>query len=256
MARIRSIKPEFPQSESMGRISRDARLTFIQCWTLADDEGRLRGNSRMLASLLFPYDDDAPALIDGWLVELERESCIVRYQAGGQSYIQIHNWLNHQKIDHASKSKIPAFDESSRIVAKPREASSEDQGLDQGSKEGKDPLVAGKPTTEICPQKEIIALYAEALPELPQPRVWEGAREKNLTARWRWVLSDLKAKGKPYDRDAGLHFFHRMFGYIHASDFLMGRTDNGWNADLGWIVKSENFAKIIQGNYENKEKAA
>lgn len=117
-------------------------------------------------------------------------------------------------------------------------------------------LVAGKPTTEICPQKEIISLYADALPELPQPRVWEGAREKNLTARWRWVLSDLKTKGKPHDREAGLGFFKRMFEYIHASDFLMGRTDGGWNADLGWIVKSENFAKIIQGNYENKEKAA
>ncbi len=46
MARIRSIKPEFPQSESMGNVSRDARLTFIQLWTLADDSGRLRGSSR------------------------------------------------------------------------------------------------------------------------------------------------------------------------------------------------------------------
>jgi hypothetical protein len=27
----------------------------------------------MLASLLFPYDDDAGSLIDGWLAELERE---------------------------------------------------------------------------------------------------------------------------------------------------------------------------------------
>ena len=59
MARIRTIKPEFPQSESMGRVSRDARLCFVMLWTIADDSGRLRGNSRMLASLLFPYDDDA-----------------------------------------------------------------------------------------------------------------------------------------------------------------------------------------------------
>lgn len=128
MARIRTIKPEFPQSESMGRVSRDARLTFIELWTLADDEGRLRGNSRMLASLLFPYDDDAKDLIDGWLRELESEDCLTRYKIGGDSYIQISNWLIHQKIDKPSKSKIPAFDESSRILANPREVSSEDQG--------------------------------------------------------------------------------------------------------------------------------
>lgn len=135
MARIRSIKPEFPHSESMGNVSRDARLTFIQLWTLADDEGRLRGNSRMLASLLFPYDDDAKDLIDGWMSELEREKCVVRYAIDGTHYVQILNWLMHQKIDKPSKSKIPPFVEPSRILANPREPSSEDQGSrikDQG----------------------------------------------------------------------------------------------------------------------------
>jgi len=135
MARIRSIKPEFPQSESMGRVSRDARLLFIQIWTICDDSGRTRAASRMLASLLFPYDDDAPKLIDGWLGELEREGCIVRYQVDDGTYLEVCNWLNHQKIDKPSRSKIPAFDESSRILANPRERSSLDQGSrikDQG----------------------------------------------------------------------------------------------------------------------------
>lgn len=135
MARIRTIKPEFPHSESMGKVSRDARLTFIELWTLADDSGRLRGNSRMLASLLFPYDDDAPGLIETWLGELERERCIVRYSSDGTSCLQVCNWLNHQKIDKPSPSKLPEFVESSRIVARPRELSSGDQGSrikDQG----------------------------------------------------------------------------------------------------------------------------
>lgn len=139
MGRIRTIKPEFPQSESMGSISRDARLCFILLWTLADDSGRLRGNSRMLASLLYPYDNDVPKLIESWLSELERQKCIVRYQVDGGSYVEICNWLIHQKIDKPTKSKIPPFDESSRILANPRECSSEDQGSrtkDQGSKEG------------------------------------------------------------------------------------------------------------------------
>lgn len=141
MARIRSIKPEFPQSESMGNVSRDARLTFLQLWTIADDEGRLRGNSRMLASLLFPYDDDAPGLIDGWLAELERENCILRYRVSGQNYLQIANWLIHQKIDKPSKSKIPPFSDEYQILANPRECSSEDQGSrikDQGRDQGED----------------------------------------------------------------------------------------------------------------------
>lgn len=137
MARIRSIKPELPQSESMGKISRNARLLFILMWTLADDEGRLRGNSRMLASLLFPYDDDAPELIDAWVFELIEEQCIVVYKVGAATYVQICNWLIHQKIDKPSKSKIPQFDESSRILANRRGGIKDQGSKDQGSKEGK-----------------------------------------------------------------------------------------------------------------------
>lgn len=139
MARIRTIKPEFPHSESMGRVSRDARLAFVLLWTLADDSGRLRGNSRMLASLLFPYDDDAPKLMDEWLKELDCEKCINRYQVDGQSYIEICNWLNHQKIDKPTPSKIPAFVESSRILANPPESVEKiSLGVDQGVDQGKD----------------------------------------------------------------------------------------------------------------------
>jgi hypothetical protein len=148
MARIRTIKPEFPQSESMGRVSREARLCFILLWTIADDSGRLRGNSRMLASLLFPYDIDAGKKIDGWLDELESEKCILRYQSESKdSYLAILNWHNHQKIDKPSKSKIPepdsrAFaniredsreaDEASRTVVGGSKDQGEDQGRDQG----------------------------------------------------------------------------------------------------------------------------
>ena len=137
MARIRSIKPEFPQSESMGRVSRDARLLFIELWTLCDDSGRTRANSRMLASLLFPYDSDAGTLMDGWLAELEREGCVIRYSAFDGTYLQVCNWLKHQKIDKPSASKIPEFAESSRILAKCRRRIKE--GIkDQGSRKGKD----------------------------------------------------------------------------------------------------------------------
>jgi hypothetical protein len=123
----------------MGNISREARLFFVQLWTLCDDEGRARGDSRMLASLLYPYDRDVDGLIDLWINELDREACLLRYEAEGQTYIQVCNWLIHQKIDKPSRSKIPEFGEGSRILpeplANPRERSSEDQGRDLRIKE-------------------------------------------------------------------------------------------------------------------------
>jgi hypothetical protein len=121
MGRIRTIKPEFPHSESIGRLSRDARLLFVQLWTVCDDHGRARAASRMLASLLFPYDDDAPKLIEDWLLELEGEKCIIRYHVEDDTYLEVCNWLKHQKIDHPSASKFPPPTEDSIILASPRE---------------------------------------------------------------------------------------------------------------------------------------
>ncbi|TAL01838.1 MAG: hypothetical protein EPO08_09110 [Rhodospirillaceae bacterium] len=138
MARIRTIKPEFPQSESMGRVSREARLLFILLWTICDDSGRARASSRLLASLLYPYDSDAPALIEVWLTELESEGCLRRYEVDSNTYVDVPNWLKHQKIDKPSQSRIPEFVETSRMVAKPREASA----LDLGPRKGPGPRTA------------------------------------------------------------------------------------------------------------------
>lgn len=126
MARIRTIKPEFPQSESMGRVSREARLLFIQLWTVADDFGRLRGNSRMLASLLYPYDDDAPKLIDAWIDELVGEECVAVYEMDGNTYMQILKWEQHQRVDKPTQSRLPEY---SREFARCRESSSRTKDL-------------------------------------------------------------------------------------------------------------------------------
>lgn len=125
---------------------------------------------------------------------------------------------------------------------------------EEESREEVNPLVVSKLPT--CQQQEVLDLFAKHLPELPQPRVWEGARAKDLRMRWKWVALDLERKGKPNDANAVLDFFARMFDYIRESDFLMGRAANGWSGcNLPWIVKAENFAKIIEGAYQNKEAA-
>ena len=134
MARIRTIKPEFPHSESMGRVSRDARLCFVLLWTLADDYGRLRASSRVLASLLYPFDDDAKDLIEKWLSELESVNCIVRYQHDSNTYLEIINWSAHQKVDKPSQPKIISYAEASRD---PREGSRDPR---RGSGSGSGPV--------------------------------------------------------------------------------------------------------------------
>lgn len=122
VARIRTIKPEMPHSETLGKVSREARLLFVNLFTIADDEGRARASSRLLASLLYPYDDDAPHLMDDWLSDLNRVEAIRLYEVDGVRYLDIPKWLEHQKIDRPSKSRLPAYSAEAREASRSLDA--------------------------------------------------------------------------------------------------------------------------------------
>jgi hypothetical protein len=109
-----------------------------------------------------------------------------------------------------------------------------------------------------CPHLRMLDLFANHLPELPQPKpeLWHGKNAEAMRARWKWVLTAKRTSGKRYATtvDEALGWFERFFQRVAGSDFLTGRNGK-WACDLGWLMKADNFAKVVQGNYENKEAA-
>lgn len=100
MARIRSIKPEIWEDEALAEVSTSARLLFIGLITQADDEGRLPGRTRWIASKIYPYDEDiSPQDIEGWIEELDRVGLIRYYEVEGKPYIWLCSFGKHQSID-------------------------------------------------------------------------------------------------------------------------------------------------------------
>ena len=139
MGRIRSLKPEFPLSETMGRVTRPARLLFVLLWTQCDDEGRARAAPILLRGTLFPYDQDVTVNdVSEWLIELAREGAIRLYTVGSDRYLEVVNWRKHQRIDRPTPSKIPGpFDDVSVLLdessTSPRRVL--DAGLDRKGEE-------------------------------------------------------------------------------------------------------------------------
>lgn len=136
--------------------------------------------------------------------------------------------------------------------------SSSSSSSPSGNEEAEASLSPGKPdAAPHCPHGELLDLFAEHLPMLPQPKpeLWTGSRAAALKARWRWVLTAKKRDGSRYatNREEALSWFRRFFAYVAESDFLTGR-DGKWTAcDLGWLCNESNFAKVLQGNYDNRE---
>lgn len=101
----------------------------------------------------------------------------------------------------------------------------------------------GKNEKNNIPVNEIVDLFNCSFPELPQVVKITPARSRAVKARW--------AEHKTMQ---GLERWEALFNYIRKSDFLMGRTDNPWNGlSFDWITKSQNFLKIIEGNYNNAD---
>lgn len=49
-----------------------------------------------------------------------------------------------------------------------------------------------------------------------------------------------------------LAWFGKFFDAVSESDFLTGRNGKWTACNLAWLVKAENFAKVVQGSYENR----
>jgi uncharacterized protein YdaU (DUF1376 family) len=153
-----------------------------------------------------------------------------------------------------SESETVSTDETSRNPShKPVATSQYSQGTSA------EVPTAGKPTLPHCPHVDLIDLFGKHLPELPQPKaeLWDGKNAENMRARWKWVLTaKRRSNGQRYatTREEALDWFSRFFSYVATSDFLMGRRGD-FTCSLQWLVKADNFAKVVQGNYENKAAA-
>lgn len=105
--RIRSIKPELWQDEKIVALSRDARLLLLGLMTMADDEGRFRARRSTIYGHVFPGDDEALDLIDGWVGEIKEQTLVLFYVTDGTPYGAFRHWRKHQKINKPSPSDLP-----------------------------------------------------------------------------------------------------------------------------------------------------
>jgi hypothetical protein len=219
--RIRSVKPEFWESESLSKVSREARLLFIGLFSCCDDVGRARASSRLLASRLFPYDEDAFKRLPGWISELEKQGCIRLYQVDGESYLDIPKWQNHQKIDKPSASKLPPFDdlrEDSRGFEKNSLGTGNGNREEEQGMEGKERIVS-----------------RDLLPELEAFRLRVGALIKRRPTT-QWSTKEIKALKEIFDFNTPEEDLVALEARYQSDDKYLRRELmtllNNWNGEI------------------------
>lgn len=152
MARIRSLKPEAFQSETLSLVSVTAERTFFGLTTQVDDRGRITDKPAQINGLLWAMrGNHTTAETETELKELESVGLVCRYQGcDGKPYLHLVTWDDHQRVDHPSRSRLPRClrhgladycgrhdGDCPEPLAKPREPSRPDLGsrtVDQGSR--------------------------------------------------------------------------------------------------------------------------
>lgn len=95
--------------------------------------------------------------------------------------------------------------------------------------------------------QEVIDTYHRMLPDLPRVKAWTKSRRQALDAR----IAERVADGKSAD---AIDYWAAFFEAVAASDFLAGRASD-FRADLEWLLRPQNFLKVIEGRYTNRDRA-
>lgn len=265
MARIRTIKPEFFTSEDIVKLPPLARLLYIALWCEADREGRMLWKPLTFKMRYFPVEEcDIEALCK----ELTAAG-LVRLYGDGLAYIPA--FAKHQHINpRESVSNLPDPDapvtRGRRVSTRASTVSDAQVGRERKGKEGNvlvepngstcppDPESGQSDVYEVpdCPASEVIALYHEQCPTLARVEVLNDFRRGLIRQRWREVCADQK-----YGHDEAIAWWRDYFASVAQSPFLTGKSrakpgDAPFQADFEWLVRPQNFAKVVEGRYHRR----
>lgn len=86
--------------------------------------------------------------------------------------------------------------------------------------------------------QQIVDLFNSICTSLPSVRSLSDARKKAIKARLTTYTVD---------------DFRQCFENAESSSFLKGGNNRNWTATFDWLIKDQNMAKVLDGNYSDKK---
>ena len=167
--RARNIKPGFFKNPELADAGPVAQLLCIGLWCMADKEGRLKDQPRVIKAEVFPYYD---VDVNRELTVIQRLGHIRRYEVNGIKVIEVINFRKHQSPHHTEKgSSLPAYDGVSDCFETEHEINREvtvNSPVENG----------GNPSDSLIPDSLI---HLEEEPPLIPPS--QGDKQKKVVSR-------------------------------------------------------------------------
>jgi uncharacterized protein YdaU (DUF1376 family) len=245
--------------KATARLSDTQAMGYLRLlWMYYDSEKPLKPDAKVLAFQIGATVEETEMLLESFFWLAENGWHHTRCDKEIEDYRQFLN----KKSNAGKASAEQRKNKSSSIVQQVFNNSSTDVQLTTNHK----PITNNQVNTNICPpdgepaekklpscqHDAVIALYHKHLATLRRVEVWNDVRKGYLRQRWREVAEEL-SKDKEIEVADVLTWFADFFEHIASSKFLTGKTSGKdgrpFTADLEWILKPSNFAKIVEGKY-------
>lgn len=171
------------------------------------------------------------------LEALERMDMIVR----DNGVFCIPGWEEHQNAEalekireqtrkrvekHREKQKLLSCNVTCNVTERYSNATEEDKEIDKDKEK------------RIIDYKSIVDMYNDTCVSFPRVTKLSETRKKAIKARFHcYNIEDFKT----------------LFEKAEASSFLKGANNRNWSANFDWLIKDSNMAKVLDGNYDEKQ---
>ena len=116
--------------------------------------------------------------------------------------------------------------------------------------EDNSPVIKPVRKKKTAPVNEIINAYNEVLGDVLPKAIKPGAkRTKMITDRWYDMLNSQhpdKDILRYTDNESGIAWWKAFFSKVKLRPHWLGDNESGWAANLDWIIKEDNFIKVLE----------
>ena len=261
MPRIRTLKPECRTHRKVGRLSDRAFRLWVGMILEADDAGRLVADAGELRLLVFGYHPKVTdADIDKSLEVLARPRLIRLYTVESIRYADFPDWLDHQRIDRPTPSRLPSY-ESSLSDRRVLDESSTSPRAPSEDRKGSEGIGSLSPPSEAHP----LGQSAAGVPERPEDLLdrWNAHADQSRTNGGKGLhraddlTGERRKKAALRLKEAELSWHDEAIARLARSPFACGagpprrEGDKPWRASFDWYIANENnCVKAHEGRYD------
>lgn len=102
------IHPGFFSSATLARMDPRTMVLFAGLWIYCDDYGRGEDDPTLIAASVWPRRRDiGEKEVEDDLSILAEAGVLHRYTVGGDNFLHVTSWHEHQRVSHPSSPRVP-----------------------------------------------------------------------------------------------------------------------------------------------------